>query len=41
MGAMVGLSGIPQRFIGGLTRGDELRQLALQLAEQAFPEAEP
>lgn len=38
VGAMVGLSGIPQRFIDGLTRGDELRQLALQLAEQAFPE---
>jgi len=33
----VGLSGIPQRFVDGLTRGQELQALALQLAEQAFP----
>lgn len=38
VGAITGLSAIPQRFIDGLARGDELRRLALQLAEQAFPE---
>ncbi|KAL4420723.1 hypothetical protein ABPG75_010379 [Micractinium tetrahymenae] len=38
VGSIVGLSGIPERFIDGLTHGAKLRQLALRLAEQAFPE---
>lgn len=39
VGAMVGLSGIPQRFIDGLARGAELRQLAEKVAADAFPDA--
>jgi ADP-ribosylglycohydrolase len=35
VGAQVGLSGIPQRFIDGLEDGDALCALALRLAEQA------
>ena len=34
VGAQVGLSGIPQRFIDGLEEGEELRALAVQLAGQ-------
>lgn len=37
VGAMVGLRGIPERFIDGLTDGAELKALAVQLAAQAFP----
>lgn len=33
-GAQVGLAGIPQRFLDGLERADELRQLARLLAEK-------
>lgn len=39
VGAMVGLSGIPQRFIDGLAQGAELRRLAEKLAADAFPDA--
>lgn len=39
VGSIVGLTGIPSRFVEGLTKGEELRALALALAEQAFPEA--
>lgn len=39
VGAMVGLSGIPQRFVDGLSGGAELVKLAAQLAAQAFPES--
>jgi ADP-ribosylglycohydrolase len=35
VGAQVGLSGIPQRFLDGLDRSAELTALARQLAEQA------
>jgi hypothetical protein len=35
---MVGLSGIPQRFVDGLVGGAELARLAVQLAAQAFPD---
>lgn len=38
VGAIVGLGGIPQRFINGLANGADLKALALQVAEQAFPE---
>lgn len=38
VGAMVGASGIPARFIDGLTGGQELAALAAQVAEQAFPD---
>ena len=33
VGAQVGLSGIPQRFIDGLANGEELVTLAKQVAE--------
>ena len=39
VGGMVGLSGIPRRFLDGLTHGEELSQLAVRLAQQAFPGA--
>lgn len=38
VGAQVGLSGIPQRFIGGLANGEELVKLAKQVAELAKSE---
>lgn len=38
MGAMVGASKIPQRFIDGLQGGRELLQLAQQVAADAFPD---
>lgn len=40
VGAQVGLSGIPQRFIDGLERGAQLRALALELAAQAADSSE-
>lgn len=39
VGSIVGLSGIPQRLIDGLTNGRELQALAIKLAEQAFEES--
>ena len=39
VGAMVGLSGIPERFVEGLTRGGEIVRLALAVAGQAGEEA--
>lgn len=38
VGAQVGLSAIPHRFVEGLTGGRELAALATQLAAVAFPE---
>jgi ADP-ribosylglycohydrolase len=35
IGAQVGLSGIPKRFLDGLENADELTALALELGEQA------
>ena len=35
VGAQVGLSGIPSRFLDGLERGNELRDLAMAVARQA------
>jgi len=38
VGAMVGLSGIPERFVKGLTQGQEIVKLALEVAGQAAGE---
>lgn len=38
VGAQTGLSGIPERFINGLSRGDEILRLAREVAQQAANE---
>ena len=38
VGALVGASAIPDRFLAGLARGAELRGLAERLAADAFPD---
>lgn len=40
VGAQVGLSGIPARFVDGLEKGEELKALAVRLAEQATENAD-